>query len=96
MRYVERVVEPAENLGSGSLVAVAGLDGEDFSFTTDASFVTLFDDVTSFELIESAKWSLFSVRLGKGPSTALPVVTELGRYRPPGLADDISLTGYAG
>ena len=37
------------------------------------------------------KCSLVSVLETSGPSTARPVVTELGLYLPPGRAEDISL-----
>lgn len=41
------------------------------------------------------KCSLVSVLLTRGPSTALPVVTELGRYLPPGRAEEISLQDHS-
>ena len=42
-------------------------------------------------LFLSLKFSLLSVLARSGPSTARPVVTELGLYLPPGLAEEISL-----
>ena len=41
------------------------------------------------------KCSLVSVLVTSGPSTALPVVTELGLYRPPGRAEEISLQDHS-
>ena len=41
------------------------------------------------------KCSLVSVLVTSGPSTALPVVTELGLNLPPGRAEEISLQDHS-
>ena len=73
------MVEPPANLGS-CLRDQAGPWG------TEGTVVAWLE-----VLLLSVKFSLLSVLARSGPSTARPVVTELGLYLPPGLAEEISL-----
>ena len=96
------VVEPPANRGSGlrdHLGPSTSLTGAGVLVEVEVE-VTVVEGVEVLEvslpalpawLSDLEKCSLVSVLLTSGPSTARPVVTELGRYLPPGRAEEISL-----
>ena len=84
------MVEPAENLGSGALEEVGD------PVEPQLEELQLMEEMVELGEAEPpllralSYWSRDSVLAIKGPSTAIPVVTELGRY----LAGNQNSLGY--
>ena len=81
--YVDRVVEPAENLGSGARVEVGEPVEPQLELETELQLMEEMVELGDADpplLRAFSYWSRDSVLAISGPSTAIPVVTELGRY----------------
>ena len=87
------VVEPPANRGSGRRDHLGPRDWMSGAGVEVEAVVEVEVEVVSLLALLSVleKCSLLSVLLTSGPSTARPVVTELGLNLPPGRAEEISL-----